>query len=68
MKTNYSIHAMRMLAAFSVICIHSFASYTTFYSYLISGLARFAVPFFLLVTGYFLYHEDYYICLDTFKR
>lgn len=68
MKTNHSIHTMRLVAAFCVICIHSFASYTSLYRDIISGVSRFAVPFFIMVTGYFLYHQDYFLTLHQFKK
>lgn len=68
MKTNHSINTMRLMAAFGVICIHSFASYTSLYRDIISGVSRFAVPFFMMITGYFLYHQDYYLTLHQFKK
>lgn len=68
MKTNHSINTFRLIAAFFIVCIHSFAGYNTPFNDIVSGLSRFAVPIFLMITGYFLYDSDYYLSLDHFKK
>ena len=56
-KRNNSIESMRFIAAFAVILIHYFyPSEKNFGSLalIINQIARFAVPFFFIVSGYFL--------------
>ena len=53
LKKNLSIESVRFIAAFAVICIHYY--YTKGNSLLIvNQMARFAVPFFFVVSGFFL--------------
>lgn len=51
---NYSIESLRFIAALAVICIHFFYPKNKELTLWINQWARFAVPFFFMVSGYFL--------------
>jgi peptidoglycan/LPS O-acetylase OafA/YrhL len=53
-KKNYSIESLRFIAAFAVICIHYFYPKNNDITLVVNQWARFAVPFFFVVSGYFL--------------
>jgi peptidoglycan/LPS O-acetylase OafA/YrhL len=53
-KKNYSIESLRFIAAFAVICIHYFYPKNNDWTLVVNQWARFAVPFFFVVSGYFL--------------
>lgn len=56
MKRYSSIDAMRAVAAFLIICIHE--PMPGLLGEIVVPLARVAVPFFLLTTGFFLWDSD----------
>jgi surface polysaccharide O-acyltransferase-like enzyme len=64
MKSNrlLSIEIGRLVFCFMVVCIHT-GRYEIF-----SPLLRCAVPFFLLVTGYFCFNEDINKCNSRFAK
>ncbi|KAB4219475.1 acyltransferase [Bacteroides uniformis] len=49
-----ALDAMRLLAAFSVVCIHYWIVPGSMVSRYVIVAARFAVPFFFMITGFFL--------------
>ncbi len=49
-----AIESARFIAAFAVICIHYFYSKDKDLTLIVNQIARFAVPFFFVVSGYFL--------------
>src|SRR5262245_58513095 len=51
---NNSIESVRYIAAFAVICIHFFYPKNKELTLVVNQWARFAVPFFFVVSGYFL--------------
>src|SRR5688500_16208409 len=51
---NYSIESLRYIAAFAVICIHYFYPKNDDLTLVVNQWARFAVPFFFVVSGFFL--------------
>jgi surface polysaccharide O-acyltransferase-like enzyme len=51
---NYSIESVRFIAAFAVICIHYFYPKDKDLCLVVNQWARFAVPFFFIVSGFFL--------------
>jgi len=53
-EKNYTIESLRFIAAFAVICIHFFYPKNKDLTLVINQWARFAVPFFFMVSGYFL--------------
>lgn len=61
-----SIYCLKALGAFFVICIHCFGPWPIF------PIIRTAVPFFFIISGFFLYRENqdeaYYKCINTFKK
>ena len=53
-EKNWSIESARYIAAFAVICIHYFYPKNETLTLVVNQCARFAVPFFFTVSGYFL--------------
>jgi surface polysaccharide O-acyltransferase-like enzyme len=53
-QRNNSIESLRFIAAFAVICIHYFYTKDKQVTLIVNQWARFAVPFFFVVSGYFL--------------
>ena len=53
-QKNNSIESVRYIAAFAVICIHYFYAKDKTLTLAVNQWARFAVPFFFIVSGYFL--------------
>lgn len=53
-QRNNSIESLRFIAAFAVICIHYFYAKDKQLTLIVNQWARFAVPFFFVVSGYFL--------------
>ncbi len=53
-QRNNSIESLRFIAAFAVICIHYFYAKDKQLTLVVNQWARFAVPFFFVVSGYFL--------------
>jgi surface polysaccharide O-acyltransferase-like enzyme len=51
---NHAIESVRYIAAFAVICIHYFYAKDKQLTLVVNQWARFAVPFFFVVSGYFL--------------
>lgn len=65
--TKYSaIYCLKAIGAFFVICIHSFEPLFLF------PIIRTAVPFFFIISGFFLYRDDLGEakdkCINAFKR
>lgn len=56
----HEFDVIRVFAAFTVIAIHITASYVyyTKAAYILNQLARFAVPLFLVMSGFLLYYAD----------
>lgn len=52
-KRNHSIDILRLIGAFFVICLHCFSGSGVWLGEEITALARFAVPMFFLISGYF---------------
>ncbi len=50
----YAIESLRYIGAFAVICIHFFYPKNKDFTLVVNQWARFAVPFFFMVSGYFL--------------
>ena len=64
---NTTIEFIRFFAAVGVVMIH--CSFPGIVGKVIYGLARFGVPFFLIVSGYFAYNENYEkLCKYLSKR
>lgn len=61
-----SLYCLKALGAFLVICVHSYDPW------IIYPIIRTAVPFFFIISGYFLYKEDSIQalskCVSTFKK
>lgn len=61
-----SIYCLKALGAFFVICVHCFEPWQIF------PIIRTAVPFFFIISGFFLYRENpdeaYNKCVNTFKK
>lgn len=61
-----SLYCLKALGAFLVVCIHSFSPWFLF------PIVRTAVPFFLIISGYFLYSQDenqaLQRCISAFKK
>jgi surface polysaccharide O-acyltransferase-like enzyme len=61
---NYAIDLIKLVASFFVICIHTKTTIsvdgfkTGSFSYIIDNVARFAVPFFFMASGYLLDFTD----------
>ena len=55
LKRNYSIDVLRVFAALAVVIVHSGFDQKDYFR----SLIRFAVPCFFLISGYFLYAENY---------
>jgi surface polysaccharide O-acyltransferase-like enzyme len=53
-QRNNAIESIRYIAAFAVICIHYFYAKDKTLTLVVNQWARFAVPFFFIVSGYFL--------------
>ncbi|EEZ4074081.1 acyltransferase family protein, partial [Escherichia coli] len=53
---NYSIDTMRFVACFFIIAVHigGYPQQGELFTEVFRGVSRWAVPFFFLVTGYFL--------------
>lgn len=65
LKKNITVNFVRMIACIFVVLIHcpfpeALGEYT-------AALARFAVPFFVLVTGFYSYNADRGICMTKAK-
>lgn len=56
-EINFSINVIKCLAIFSVIIIHCGIFSLGRKGTVIEGLARFAVPFFFLISGYYSYYK-----------
>lgn len=54
---NRSINVLKGISCFSVILLH--ASFPGILGKILYGFARFAVPFFFMVSGYFSYNSNY---------
>ncbi|MBR0271194.1 MAG: acyltransferase [Methanobrevibacter sp.] len=64
----YSLNFLKFLAVFGVICIHCSIFPTVQYKGLvIDALARFSVPAFFLISGFFSYYDDNSIALHKYK-
>jgi surface polysaccharide O-acyltransferase-like enzyme len=56
-QRNLSIDIGRFIAAFLVVCLHtSFPS--SIFKLIVSDLGKIAVPFFLMVSGFYIYSQD----------
>lgn len=55
-QRNHTIDILRLIAAFSIICLHNFSGSGVWLSEEIVALSRFAVPLFFLFSGYFSAH------------
>ena len=66
MKRYSSIDAMRAIAAFLVVCIH--VPFPNIIGEIITSLARIAVPFFFIVSGFFLYGDNKDVILEKIKK
>lgn len=53
---NYSLDLLKLIAAFMIVCIH-FKSYGKI-GEVITIFARFAVPVFFMISGYYAYNDD----------
>ena len=57
-QRNQNIDFFKGIACILIVFIH--APFPEFFGdYIIKPIARFAVPFFFMVSGYFLYHSNY---------
>ena len=61
-KEYSSIHCLKALGAFFVVCIHTCRTIET------EALIRTAVPLFFMITGFFLYNEDGNIARKNLKK
>lgn len=61
-----SIYCLKALGAFFVVCIHCFGPWIIF------PIIRTAVPFFFIISGFFIYREDpqraLIKCVEAFKK
>ena len=55
-KRNHTLNYLKVLASFCVVMLH--CGFPGIAGKLIYGPARFAVPFFFMVSGYYVYSED----------
>lgn len=67
LKKQYDLlNAIKIVAAFFVVCIH--VSFPKTVGNIVIGFARFAVPFFFMVSGFFSYYEDKSLLDCKYKR
>ena len=58
-RINNSLNILKCISAFAVVCIHCFVIENGVSSnQLVDGLARFAVPVFFLISGFYSYYAD----------
>ena len=55
-QRNYSLDLLKFISSFLIVCIHFKISGKT--GELITIIARFAVPVFFMVSGYYSYNDD----------
>lgn len=67
LKKQYDLlNAIKIVAAFFVVCIH--VSFPKTVGSIVIGFARFAVPFFFMISGFFSYYEDKSLLECKYKR
>ena len=67
-KINISLNVIKCLAIFAVVCIHCPFFPLETKKYLITdAFARFAVPFFFLVSGYYSFFNNHETALNKYK-
>lgn len=66
MKRNSFIDAVRAIACISVLFIH--CRFPAPFTYYLDAIGRFAVPFFLMVSGYFTYRADQKAAVAAAKK
>lgn len=66
MKRNHAIDAVRAIACTGVLFVH--AAFPNPFGLYVAALARFAVPFFLMVSGYYAYRPASSAALQNAKR
>ena len=66
MNRNRSIDAVRAIACAFVLFVH--CPFPGTFGVIVSALARFAVPFFLMVSGYYAYRETDDVMLSAAKK
>ena len=66
-KKQYElINALKIIAAFFVVGIH--VHFPGDFGRAFVAVARFAVPFFFMVSGFFSYYDDKTILKEKYKR
>lgn len=66
-KKQYNLlNALKIIAAFFVVCIH--VHFPGDFGRAVVAVARFAVPFFFMVSGFFSYYENNAVLADKYKR
>lgn len=64
-QRNYTVDTIKLIAAFFVVCIHTKTTSKLdhfeqgSFSFIVDNIARFAVPFFFMVSGYFIDFSDF---------
>ncbi len=66
-KKQYELlNALKIIAAFFVVCIH--VQFPGMFGRGIVAVARFAVPFFFMVSGFFSFYENKSVLNEKYKR
>ena len=63
-----SLDGMRLIAAFLVVCLHTPSIFPPQVSAIISNIARIAVPFFLIISGYYIQNDNKQIENTNIKK
>ena len=66
-KINFSLNFVKTIAIFAVICIHCGLFYIGNKGLVIDALSRFAVPIFLLTSGFYSHFDDQSKALNKYK-
>ncbi len=65
-KQYHNLNALKIIAAFFVVCIH--IPFPGTVGRAVIAVARFAVPFFFMVSGFFSYYPDKSVLNEKYKR